>query len=155
MNTMNIIESERKELPLGLPAGSWWRLHWTLAGAAAGAGRHQRSSQHGARQAREEGDSYWGWAWPWAGTATTTQPWHLGHPGTVLIIHIHMHINMHIQTRINLNALFLYWTSVNFFAKHVFPSVTSLAKLLQTFMHFRLRLCFLVVVPFNLNCKQQ
>ena len=42
-----------------------------------------------------------------------------------------------------------------FFAKHVFPSVTLLAKLIQTFTHFRLRLCFLVVVPFNLNCKQQ
>ena len=38
---------------MGLPAASWWRLHWTLAWA----GRHQRSSQHVARQAREEGDS--------------------------------------------------------------------------------------------------
>ena len=31
----------------------------------------------------------------------------------------------------------------------------ALQKLLQTLMHFRLRLCFLVVVPFNLNCKLQ
>ena len=53
---MNIIESARKELQLGLPVGSWWRLHWTLAGAAAGAGRHQKTSQHGAREAREEVD---------------------------------------------------------------------------------------------------
>ena len=149
---MNNIESERRGLKLGLPVGHWWRLHWTLAGLEARAGRHQRSSQHGVRQAREEGDSCWVWAWPWAGTATATQPWHLGHAGTVLIIHIHMHSNMHMPTRINLNALFLYWTSVNFLAKHVFPSVTLLAKLLQTFMNFRLRLCFLFVVPFNLNC---
>jgi hypothetical protein len=32
------------------------RLHWTLDGAEAGAGRHQRSSQHGVREAREKGD---------------------------------------------------------------------------------------------------
>ena len=93
---MNNIESERRWLTLGLPASSWWRLHWTLAGAAAVAGRHQRSSQHGARQAREEGDSCWGWAWPWAGTATTTQPWYLGHAGKVLVIHItHTHYHAH------------------------------------------------------------
>ena len=53
---MNIIESERRELQLGLPAGSWWMLHWTLDGATAGAGRHQRSSQQVAREAREEVD---------------------------------------------------------------------------------------------------
>ena len=51
---MNNIKSERRGLKLGLPAGSWLDLHWTLAGGAAGAGRDQRSSQHGARQAREE-----------------------------------------------------------------------------------------------------
>jgi len=38
---MDNIESEGRGLKLGLPAGSWWRLHWTLAWA--GAGRHQRS----------------------------------------------------------------------------------------------------------------
>ena len=52
---MNIIEKERRELQSGLPAGSWWRLHWTLDGAAAGDGRLQRSSQQCAREAREEG----------------------------------------------------------------------------------------------------
>ena len=80
-------------------------MHWTLAGAAAGAGRHQRSAQHGARQGREEGDS----CWPEVSLALGRDS---NHNSTLTLgpctLHIHMHINMHMQTKINLNALFMY-----------------------------------------------
>ena len=48
-------------------------------------------------------------------------------------------------------------SQLTFCKSFVLPMVTLLAnaKLLQTLMHFGLRLCFLVVVPFNLRCKLQ
>ena len=55
----------------------------------------------------------------------------------------------------NLYAFLCVFYLLKLFAKHVFPLVTLVANNLKTFMHFRLRLCFLVVVPFNLNCKLQ
>ena len=50
---------------------------------------------------------------------------------------------------------FFVFDLLKLFAKYVFPSVTMLAKVLATIMHFRLRLCFLGIVPFNLKWKLQ
>ena len=63
------------------------RLHWTLDGAEAGAGRHQRSSQQGAREAREKEDR----------------------------VSEGAYFNENGNYKTELNAFFLYWTSPNVF----------------------------------------
>ena len=61
-----------------------------------------------------------------------------------------MHINMHMQTRINLYALFLYLTAVNFFfAKHVFFLGHIDSKISSNIHEFQIEIVFPSCCPFQ------